>query len=48
MMRMKTLPYAPPACEYEKYELYTLLAQSADLTDDGAGDSLIPGSDYTF
>ena len=45
---MKTLPYAPPACEYEKYELCALLAQSADLTDDGAGDSLIPGTDYTF
>ena len=42
---MNRYPYTPPVCEYEKFELGALLAQS-DLTDDGAGDILTPGDIY--
>ena len=42
---VKKHSYAPPVCEYEKFELGALLAQS-DLTDDGAGDILTPGDIY--
>lgn len=45
MFAVEKHSYAPPVCEYEKFELGALLAQS-DLTDDGAGDILTPGDIY--
>lgn len=45
---MKAFPYAPPLCEYDNYFEATALLTGSDLTDEGAGDFLLPGDDFTL
>ena len=45
---MKTHPYAPPVCEYDKMIEATALLAGSDLTDDGAGDFLTDGGEFEF
>ncbi|MBO4670775.1 MAG: hypothetical protein J5640_02905 [Bacteroidales bacterium] len=45
---MKTFPYAAPCCEYDIICEATALLGGSDLTDDGAGDVLTGGEEYTF
>lgn len=45
---IKLLNYAPPACEFNNYLAANYILAGSDLTDDGAGDFLQPGDEYTF
>ena len=45
---MTHLTYAPPACEYDIYSAAAGILTGSDLTDDGAGDFLLPGDEYTL
>ena len=42
------LPYAPPACEYNNYSAVAGILTGSELTDDGAGEFLIPGDEFNF
>jgi hypothetical protein len=44
----KTLRYAPPRCEYDYYSAAAGILSGSELTDDGAGDFLIPGEEFTL
>lgn len=45
---VKRTPYAPPVCEFNNYLAANYILAGSDLTDDGAGDFLQPGDEYTF
>lgn len=45
---MTHIPYAPPVCEYDTYSAAAGILTGSDLTDDGAGDFLLPGDEYTL
>lgn len=45
---MTHLPYAPPVCEYNNFSAAAGILTGSELTDDGAGEFLIPGDEYTF
>ena len=45
---MTFTPYASPRCEIEYYLQAVALLAGSDLTDDGAGDTLFPGEEYTL
>lgn len=45
---MITTPYAAPCCEFDGIIEATALLGGSDLTDDGAGDMLTNGDEFTF
>lgn len=46
---MKTIhTYAAPCCEYDNFIEATALLGGSDLTDDGAGDILTDGGEFTL
>ena len=42
----KTLIYAPPRCEYDICQFAAGLLAGSELTDDGAGDFILPGEEF--
>lgn len=40
--------YQRPLCELEEHIITRALLAGSELTDDGAGDPLIPGDEFTF
>ena len=45
---MKRTPYTPPLCEYNNYSAVAGMLAGSELTDDGAGEFLIPGDEFNF
>ena len=42
------IKYQHPQCELNNYLEATALLTGSDLTDEGAGDFLLPGDDFTL
>lgn len=40
--------YECPLCETEEHQVPVSILTGSELTDDGAGDFLVPGEEYTF
>ena len=45
---MKIGIYSAPCCEYDRIIEAAALLQGSDLTDDGAGEFLTDGGEFTF
>ena len=43
---IKPLTYAPPKCEYDNYLTAGIILTGSELTDDGAGDFILPGEEF--